>query len=201
MEPRKTHNHNRCILHGPYLFYEISVIDVPQSHPSFVPFVLCRSFVFNDTCSCVEQGRRAGRRTWRKRQTMTFTLSIFLLSNWRLQAQAIMWDKRWCGACGPPRSWTWVSWSHVEHGITMSSFTKIQHQLPFTKKLITSWTLNLHLYKEGEVPVGYKAIDWLGCFVFFFFLIIICKEIFIAKRLLQLTWRSLKNYRLAILCT
>ena len=51
-ELRKTHNHNRCILHGPYLFYEISVIDVPQSHPSFVPFVLCRSFVFNDTCSC-----------------------------------------------------------------------------------------------------------------------------------------------------
>ena len=101
VETRKTHNHNRCILHGPYLFYEISVIDVPQSHPSFVPFVLWRSFVFNDTCSCVEQGRRAGRRTWRKRQTMTFTLSIFLLSKWSLQAQAIMWDKRWCGACGP----------------------------------------------------------------------------------------------------
>ena len=62
---------------------------------------------------------RAGRRTWRKRQTMTFTLSIFLPYNWRLQAQAIMWDKWWCGACGPPRSWTWVSWSHVEHGITI----------------------------------------------------------------------------------
>ena len=39
----------------PYLFYEISVIDVPQSHPSFVPFVLCRNSVFNDTRSCVGQ--------------------------------------------------------------------------------------------------------------------------------------------------
>ena len=82
----------------PYLFYEISVIDggidVPQSRPSFVPFVLCRSFVFNDTRSCVGQGRKVGRRTRRKRQTMTLTLSIFLLSNWRLQAQAIMWEKR-----------------------------------------------------------------------------------------------------------
>ena len=85
----------------PYLSYEISVIDVPQIHHSFVPFVLCRSSVFNDTRSCVGQGRRAGRRTKRKRQTMTLTLSIFFLSNWRLQAQAIMWEKRWCGACGP----------------------------------------------------------------------------------------------------
>ena len=33
----------------PHLFYEISVIDVIQGHPSFVPFVLCRRFAFNDT--------------------------------------------------------------------------------------------------------------------------------------------------------